>query len=128
MEAFLFLGLFAVLTIVMLIAIWRALKARGPHTPPRDPEKDPVFRIGLWIVAIASFLLVMIPDARAGQPAPKKPKPQRIILSTDHCPPPADGYGPVLVFIIAMAPDGKPLDYTCARIARRNYQPAVPAR
>jgi len=139
MEAIIVIAIFAIITVVLLIAIWRALSRRAHPASKRptssldkipaqtrEPEDGPIFRIGLWLLIIASILLTMIPDARGADTAPQKP--QRIVLNLADCPPPGPDMTPIVVFIVNTRADGGPMQSRCTRVAMRNYQSTRPQK
>ncbi len=134
MEAIIALALFAVLTICVLVGIWRTLRKRGPAQPASnldaippskpDPEDDPIFRISLVIIAVAGLILTMLPDARGADPAPQKP----IVLKLSDCPPPGPGMTPIVAFIVNTESDLGKASSTCVRFASRPLQPTRPQK
>jgi len=139
MEALIVIGIFFVITAVLLIVIWRTLRRRYP-TPPADtldripPEKPREPDLQWWrypiravIVAAVFFAVLGLVDG-AGAAEADPHKAVRIVLNTGDCPPQTDDALPILIFTVHIDPgNGRP-QYSCARVMKRQYQPSPRAK
>ena len=139
MEVLIALAIFVVITAVVLLAIWRALRKRYPMPPAdtldRIPPEKPRGRDPQWwlryplraLLAAAAFfaILGLVDDTEAADTGQKA---MRIVLNTGDCPPQTDDALPILIFTVHIDPgNGKP-QYSCARVMKRQYQPSSRAR
>ena len=133
MEVLIALAIFVVVTAVVLLAIWRALRKRYPKEPADTldripPEKLPGRDPQWWLryplralIAAAAFfaILGLVDDAGAAEADPNRAV--RIELNTGACPPPTEESLPILIFTVHIDPgNGKP-QYNCARVMKRKY-------